>query len=206
MKNCLTLIAAAAVLSCAGAAHADRGDSKVRHVLMVSVDGMHEQDLARCLRDRTCPHIAELAEHGVTYTDAHTPGLSDSVPGLAALVTGGGPVSTGLFYDDVYDRSLYPGWDKTCSTTPGIEVFLQELVGIDNFNGGPLVHLDGGGDFNPQQIPRRKVGLDCVPVYPHNFIKTNTIFEVVKQHLLEPGYFEPTPEWNKERSHDRLWS
>lgn len=29
---------------------------------------------------------------------------------------------------------------------------------------------------------------------------------VVKQHLLEPGYFEPTPEWNNERSHDRLWS
>jgi hypothetical protein len=29
---------------------------------------------------------------------------------------------------------------------------------------------------------------------------------VVKQHLLEPGYFEPTPEWNKERSADRLWS
>lgn len=185
MKNCLTLVAAAAVLSCAGVAHADGGESKVRHVLMVSVDGMHEQDLARCLRDRTCPHIAELAEHGVTYTDAHTPGLSDSVPGLAALVTGGGPVSTGLFYDDVYDRTLYPGWDTTCSTTPGIEVFLQELVGIDNFNGGALLHLDGGGDFNPQQIPRRKVGLDCVPVYPHNFIKTNTIFEVVKKHL--PG-------------------
>ena len=30
--------------------------------------------------------------------------------------------------------------------------------------------------------------------------------DVVKQHLLEPGYFEPTPEWDKERSHDRLWS
>jgi L-alanine-DL-glutamate epimerase-like enolase superfamily enzyme len=29
---------------------------------------------------------------------------------------------------------------------------------------------------------------------------------VMKQHLLEPGYFEPTPEWNKERSWDRLWS
>jgi L-alanine-DL-glutamate epimerase-like enolase superfamily enzyme len=29
---------------------------------------------------------------------------------------------------------------------------------------------------------------------------------VVKQHLLEPGYFEPTPEWNRERSADRLWS
>jgi hypothetical protein len=30
--------------------------------------------------------------------------------------------------------------------------------------------------------------------------------EMVKQHLLEPGYFEPTPEWNRERSTDRLWS
>jgi L-alanine-DL-glutamate epimerase-like enolase superfamily enzyme len=30
--------------------------------------------------------------------------------------------------------------------------------------------------------------------------------EVVKQHLLEPGYFEPTPQWDKDRSNDRLWS
>lgn len=30
--------------------------------------------------------------------------------------------------------------------------------------------------------------------------------EVVKQHLLEPGYFEPTPQWDKEESHDRMWS
>ena len=29
---------------------------------------------------------------------------------------------------------------------------------------------------------------------------------VMKQHLLEPGYFEPTTQWDRERSHDRLWS
>jgi L-alanine-DL-glutamate epimerase-like enolase superfamily enzyme len=29
---------------------------------------------------------------------------------------------------------------------------------------------------------------------------------VIKQHLLEPGYFEPTPQWNTDRSNDRLWS
>src|ERR1039457_5678482 len=29
---------------------------------------------------------------------------------------------------------------------------------------------------------------------------------VVKQHLLEPGYFEPTPQWNTDRTNDRLWS
>jgi L-alanine-DL-glutamate epimerase-like enolase superfamily enzyme len=32
--------------------------------------------------------------------------------------------------------------------------------------------------------------------------------EVVKQHLSpkDKGFFEPTPEWNEKRSHDRLWS
>ncbi len=30
--------------------------------------------------------------------------------------------------------------------------------------------------------------------------------DVVKQHLIEPGYFAPTPEWDKERTWDRLWS
>jgi L-alanine-DL-glutamate epimerase-like enolase superfamily enzyme len=29
---------------------------------------------------------------------------------------------------------------------------------------------------------------------------------VVKQHLAEPGYFEPTPQWDTDRSNDRLWS
>ncbi len=29
---------------------------------------------------------------------------------------------------------------------------------------------------------------------------------VMKQHLLEPGYFEPTPEWDQNRANDRLWS
>jgi hypothetical protein len=121
----------------AGVAIADRGEErKVEHVLIISIDGMHQQDLAKCLAANTCPHIAALADHGVVYTNAYTPGLSDSVPGLAALVAGGSPRSTGLFYDDIYDRTLYAGTDPTCTGTQGVEVFLQELVGIDAFNGG----------------------------------------------------------------------
>jgi hypothetical protein len=184
-RHILKPLALAVSVLCTGLAHSEDFDENIRHVLLVSVDGMHQQDLDRCITDGSCPNITELANHGVTYTKAFTPGLSDSVPGLAALVTGGSPLSTGLFYDDIYDRTLFPGTDPTCSTTPGVEVFLQEQVGVDNLNGGALLHLDGGGSFNPQQIPRRKVGTDCVPVYPHNFILTNTIFEVVKQNL--PG-------------------
>ncbi len=48
-------------------------------------------------------------------------------------------------------------------------------------------------------------GFITVPEKPGLGIDLNE--EVVKQHLLEPGkYFLPTPEWDKERAHDRLWS
>ncbi len=179
------IILGSILIASAAAALAEDAPHAVEHVLVISVDGMHQQDLSKCISANTCPSIAKLASHGVNYTNAYTPGLSDSVPGLAALVTGGSPRSTGLFYDDIYDRTLYAGTDVNCTGAQGVEVFLQEVVGIDALNGGALSHLDGGGAFNPQQIPHRKVGADCVPVYPHDFIKTNTIFEVVKQNI--PG-------------------
>jgi L-alanine-DL-glutamate epimerase-like enolase superfamily enzyme len=47
-------------------------------------------------------------------------------------------------------------------------------------------------------------GFYTVPNGPGLGITLND--DVVKQHLLEPGYFEPTPQWDRERSWDRLWS
>jgi len=47
-------------------------------------------------------------------------------------------------------------------------------------------------------------GFVKVPDTPGLGIELNE--EVVKQHLTEPGYFEPTSEWDKERSWDRLFS
>jgi predicted AlkP superfamily pyrophosphatase or phosphodiesterase len=162
--------------------HDDR-DNAIRHVLLISVDGLHEQDVARCIGANTCPNIALLAKSGVTYTNAYTPGLSDSFPGLAALVTGGSPKSAGLFYDVSYDRTLYAPSDTGCTGTQGWNVVFDETTGIDAQGGGALTHLDGGGNFNPDAIPRAKRNGKCVPVYPHDYIKTNTIFEVVKQNI-----------------------
>ncbi len=47
-------------------------------------------------------------------------------------------------------------------------------------------------------------GFITVPDKPGLGVTLNE--EVVKQHLLVPGYFEPTPQWNKEHSSDRLFS
>ena len=157
--------------------------SAVAHVLLISVDGLHEQDVAHCMSAGTCPAIAALAGTGTHFTNAATPGLSDSFPGLAALLTGGTPRTAGLFYDVSYDRTLFAPSDTTCSGTRGWNVVFDETTGIDGFNGGALVHLDGGGAFNPDAIPHALVNGSCVPVYPHNYIKTNTVFEVVKANL-----------------------
>jgi L-alanine-DL-glutamate epimerase-like enolase superfamily enzyme len=47
-------------------------------------------------------------------------------------------------------------------------------------------------------------GFITVPDKPGLGITLNEA--AVKQHLLEPGYFEPTPQWNTDRSNDRQWS
>ncbi|SAK66424.1 type I phosphodiesterase/nucleotide pyrophosphatase [Caballeronia arationis] len=182
----LSLIAALTLAACGGSNHNDTPASAIagaQHVLLVSIDGLHQQDLANCVAAKTCPNIAALANNGVTYTNAFTPGLSDSFPGLAALLTGGSPKSAGLFYDVSYDRTLYAPSDSQCSGAQGWNVVFDETTGIDAMNGGALTHLDGGDAFNPQAIPNAKVNGVCTPVYPHNYIKTNTVFEVVKQQM-----------------------
>ncbi|MGF6969848.1 hypothetical protein OKW43_006943 [Paraburkholderia sp. WC7.3g] len=161
----------------------DRDRASVKHVLLISFDGLHEQDVARCIGANTCPNLALLAKSGTTYTNAHTPGLSDSFPGLAALVTGGSPKSAGLFYDVSYDRTLYAPSDSNCTGPTGWNVIFDETTGIDGENGGALTHLDGGGAFNPQAIPHALVNGVCTPVYPHNYLKTNTVFEVIKRNV-----------------------
>ncbi|MGF6543227.1 alkaline phosphatase family protein [Paraburkholderia youngii] len=184
------LIAAAVLAACGSNDNSNPGTPAVasgianaQHVLLVSIDGMHQQDLANCVAAKTCPNIAALAQTGVTYSSASTPGLSDSFPGLAALLTGGSPKTAGLFYDVSYDRTLYAPSDTQCTGPQGWNVVFDETTGIDAMNGGALTHLNGGGGFNPQAIPNAKVNGVCTPVYPHNYIKTNTLFEVVKSQM-----------------------
>jgi L-alanine-DL-glutamate epimerase-like enolase superfamily enzyme len=47
-------------------------------------------------------------------------------------------------------------------------------------------------------------GFITVPDKPGLGVTLND--DVVKQHLAEPGYFEPTTQWNVDRSNDRSWS
>src|SRR5713226_10328687 len=100
-------------------ANDELGDGHIiKHVLLVSVDGLHALDVANYLASHPNSALATLASHGVTYSSARTPALSDSFPGLLALVTGGSPISHGLFYDVSYDRTIFAP-DSDCSGQPG---------------------------------------------------------------------------------------
>lgn len=149
-------------------------DLHVKHVLLISVDGLHALDVAHYVETHPQSALAELSRHGVTFTNAHTPSLSDSFPGLLALVTGGSPITTGLFYDVSYDRTIFDPTNKNCTGEPGNNMVFDES--IDLYKGNVSQDV-----IDPNTLPRHfdRNG-HCVPLFPHEALRTNTIFEVVK--------------------------
>src|SRR6516165_2917493 len=93
-------IAAVALCGLLGAAPGFARDEHPTHVLLVSVDGMHEADLTHYIETHPGSTFAKLARHGVEYTHASASKPSDSFPGLLFFAPGGSPLSHGVFYDD----------------------------------------------------------------------------------------------------------
>jgi predicted AlkP superfamily pyrophosphatase or phosphodiesterase len=164
---------AAAIMFCAGIAQAE-SSSNIKHVLLISVDGLHALDVSNYVAAHPNSALAELSRHGVTFSNARTPANSDSFPGLIALVTGGSPVTSGLFYDVSYDREIFDPTNTTCSGTPGNNMIFDESIDLYNAQNVSLDVID------PPRLPRHLDHGACVPLWPHNAIRTNTIFEVVK--------------------------
>ena len=175
------LLGATTVPAAAQSDDAGREKGRYSHVLLISVDGLHSVDLTRWIADpaHSDGALASLARHGAVYPHAYTTGPSDSFPGMIAQATGGAPRSAGVFYDDSYDRTLFaPG--SNCAGDPGTEVQYAENIDRDKnaLNGGgtlgkPLTQID------PAQLPLSKASGTCKPLYPHEFLRVNTLFEVI---------------------------
>jgi hypothetical protein len=176
----------------------DDHDRRIKHVLLISVDGFHALDLSNYVASHPNSTLAELSAHGKTYTNASTSQPSDSFPGLAALVTGGSPITTGFWYDVTWNRSLSFPKDADvvmgmangpCPSTGGAVVELDEGVDFD------LTLLNGGGGINPNFLPRDNT--TCQPIFPHSYLRVNTIFEVVKAHHGWTAWTDkhPSYEW-----------
>jgi hypothetical protein len=80
---------------------------------------MHALDLTNYISAHPNPTMAQLSSHGITFTNASTTYMSDSFPGLASLVMGGSPTTTGLWYDVSFNRKLSPPAQTTLNGIPG---------------------------------------------------------------------------------------
>jgi len=178
---------------------------------------MHALDFINCANgiaganggNPYCPNLADLKSTAVNYLYASTSRPSDSFPGLMALVTGGSPRSVGAFYDVAYDRSLDPPTITTSNGVAGGSCFPYALPtgtttefdeGIDInknlLNGGAPAGVDGGiRSINPKRL-ERDPSQNCAPVYPWNFVRTNTIFGVAHAAGMHTAWSDKHPSYS----------
>jgi hypothetical protein len=204
-KTALLLLLASFI---AGGAAADDGHDNsrnhIKRVLLISVDGMHAVDFLNCANGMStanngepfCPAMAALAKNAVNYVSANTSKPSDSFPGLTAIITGGSPALTGVYYDVAYSRNLDgpkvqtgngngPGPCAPGAAPTGFTTEYEEGIDIDQskVNGGaPGASVTDGtmASIDPNKLPQDPAR-GCAPVWPWEFVRANSIFSVIHQ-------------------------
>jgi hypothetical protein len=119
-----------------------------------------------------------------------------------ALVTGGSPKLTGVYYDDSYTRNVFQPAAQTatstqdCTGAPGTETFIAENVDANapsTANGQvgnrPILH----NTIDPTQLPYALVNGACVPVSPNDFLRSNSIFSVAHAAGLHTAWADKHP-------------
>jgi YVTN family beta-propeller protein len=165
------------------------GAGSAQHVLLLSVDGLHQADVADPNLAPYLTNVLKLQTGGVNYTNASTTKPSDSFPGTLSYLTGAGPGTTGVFYDDSYSRTLFAPGSNLATAKPGTEVTYFEAI-----DRNPSL-ISGGGNFDassidPNQLPINSKGQ---VVYPNQFLPVNTIFDVAHQAGLYTAFSDKHP-------------
>ena len=178
------------------------------HVLLISVDGMHQSDLAWYVGNHPGSTLARLTRSGVEYTHAWTSNPSDSDPGGTALMTGGNPRSTGIYYDVEYSHNTdEPG----AACTPGQPATGGDVIydspddALANVNdfidpaNGTFPSFDENGSIYPNGLDTDPAAImnlkndassfnrstfpvdpaTCDNIMPWDYLGDNTIFQVI---------------------------
>jgi hypothetical protein len=195
---------AAAVFAHPSRDHSRHHRNAVSHVLLISVDGLHQSDIEWYVSDHPTSELAKLVGGGAEYARAQTPIPSDSFPGMTAQVTGGNPRTTGVYYDDEYSHAVLPAGTTSCHGQPtGGEVIYdspddKDATALDagqGLAGLPESILEMTGQpqslLNPAALPVNPQ--TCKPIYPHEYLQVNTIFEVAHAHGLRTAWSDKHP-------------
>lgn len=201
-------LVAAALAIPVGASSADPGRAahpdRIKHVLLISVDGLHQSDLEWWVANNPGSELAQLVDGGAEYSNARTPVPSDSDPGMTAQMTGGNPKTTGVYYDDEYNHALFPPGTKSCKgTPPGSPVIYdspddKNATRLDAGQGlkglpGSILHMTSRPQtlLEPSTFPVDPT--TCKPIYPNQYLKVNTIMNVVHDHHMRTAWSDKHP-------------
>ena len=142
--------------------------------IFLSFDGMHQFALLRIIAENPNSAFAQLVENAVVYSQARATSPSDSLPATASIFTGAAPRTHGVFWEQMFDRSLYTGGTRCTGPIGGLCDY-SEAADLDN------TVVTGGNGFNLSYLPHRLTSWGaCQPVLPHDFLRANTIFEVAR--------------------------
>ena len=153
--------------------------------------------------------LAKLTHSGSEYTNAAASNPSDSDPGGTALMTGGNPKSTGVFYDVEYSHKVdeagaacTPGqpatggdviYDSPDDALASVPDFIDPANGtFPSFDENGSIFANGV-DTNPAAIMNLKFDpktslnpgtfpvdpKTCKPITPWDYLGDNTIFQVI---------------------------
>jgi len=180
---------------------------QVAHVILISVDGLHQSDLDWYVSNYPNSELAKLVKNGAEFTNAHTADPSDSDPGGTALMTGGDPRATGVYYDVEYNHATYEAGTTSCHGQPtGGDVIFdspddinftridagQNIPGIDS-NPALIMQMTGTPQtlLVPSTFPVDPA--TCKPISPHSYLQVNTMFEVAKAAGMHTAWSDKHP-------------
>src|SRR4051794_9812784 len=186
MRKLAGVVAVAAVTFTAFGPAPANADPRVDHVLLLSLDGFHDFDLTNYVAAHPDSALARVVSEGERYSNATTQVPSDSFPTTLAMATGGSPRSTGVYYDVTWDNNLSPA-GSDCSTR-GATVSYKETINVSSNSGSTVA------DINPAKLPRDPDN-GCTPVYPHQYLKVNTIYEVAHAAGLRTAVSDKHPSY-----------
>jgi hypothetical protein len=179
-----------------------------KHVLLISVDGMHQSDLDWYIEHHPRSTLAKLTRTGSEYTNAATSNPSDSDPGGTALMTGGNPKTTGIYYDVEYSHTTdepgaacTPGqpatggdviYDSPDDKLANVNDFINPANGtFPSFDENGSIFVNGV-DTDPAAIMNLKNDassfnvatfpvnpVTCANIMPWDYLGDNTIFQVI---------------------------
>ncbi|HEY5049504.1 MAG TPA: alkaline phosphatase family protein, partial [Acidothermaceae bacterium] len=172
---------------------------QIKHAVLISVDGMHQSDLDWYIANNPSSELAQLASGGAEFTNNHTSDPSDSDPGGTALMTGGDPRATGVYYDVEYSHAvdeagaactpgqpatggdvIYDSPDDTLNAVPDL---------LNNGSGNTFPSFDEGGSIYHNGVDTKPAAIMNLSAHPQSGLNTGSF-------PVDPTTCQPIMPWD----------